>query len=89
MTYNLARAVGPALAAVAVRTLGIPAAFAINSGSYLVLVVGAAGRAARAAGAGRRGEARLRESLALVRERRSLLVFLLIVAGGRASRPTR
>jgi Transmembrane secretion effector len=38
MTYNLARAVGPALAAVTVSTLGIPAAFAINSASYLALV---------------------------------------------------
>ena len=38
MTYNLARAVGPALAALSVRKLGIPASFAINSGSYLVLV---------------------------------------------------
>ena len=40
MTYNLARAVGPALAALSVRKLGIPASFAINSASYLLLVVG-------------------------------------------------
>jgi MFS family permease len=31
MTYNLARAVGPALAAITVAQLGIAAAFAINS----------------------------------------------------------
>ena len=37
MTFNLARAVGPASAAVAVATLGIPAAFA-SLFSYLVLV---------------------------------------------------
>ena len=39
MTFNLARAVGPALAALAVVTVGIPAAFAINSVSYLAIVV--------------------------------------------------
>src|SRR5690349_20740556 len=36
MTYNLARAIGPALVGVAVKLLGIPAAFAVNSASYLV-----------------------------------------------------
>jgi len=40
MTYNLARAIGPVLAAVTVHSLGIPAAFAINSASYLALVAG-------------------------------------------------
>ena len=39
MTFNLARAVGPALAALAVVTVGIPAAFAINSATYLAIVV--------------------------------------------------
>ena len=61
MTYNLARAVGPALAALSVRKLGIPASFAINSASYLLLVVGvlvvhtgrAAARAARRPGCAR------------------------------------
>jgi MFS family permease len=32
MTYNLARAIGPGLAALSVRKLGVPASFAINSG---------------------------------------------------------
>ena len=88
MTFNLARAVGPALAAVSVRTLGIPASIAINAGSYLVmagalLVVQPAPR--RLA---RRGEARLRESLRLVRDQPRLLAFLLIVtAVGFASDP--
>jgi MFS family permease len=88
MTYNLARAVGPALAALSVRKLGIPASFASNSGSYLVLVVGVLlvqPAARRLAG---RGEARLRESLRLVREQPRLLAFLLIVtAVGFASDP--
>lgn len=38
MTFNLARALGPALAALAIGTVGIAAAFAINAASYLVLV---------------------------------------------------
>jgi len=79
MTYNLARAVGPALAALSVRKLGIPASFAINAGSYLVLVVGVLFVQPAARVLATRGEARLRESLKLVRENPRLLAFLLIV----------
>jgi MFS family permease len=88
MTYNLARAVGPALAALSVRKLGIPASFAINSASYLVLVAGVL--VVRTAPRRRpsRAEARLRESLRLVRMEPRLLAFLLIVtAVGFASDP--
>ncbi len=88
MTFNLARAVGPALAAVSVRVLGIPASFAINSASYLLLALGVVivrPRPRRRAG---RGEARLRESLRLVRAQPQLLAFLLIVSAvGFASDP--
>jgi MFS family permease len=88
MTFNLARAVGPALAAVSVRVLGIAASFAINSASYLLLVAGvliARPRQRRRAG---RAEARLRDSLRLVRAQPQLLAFLLIVtAVGFASDP--
>jgi MFS family permease len=88
MTYNLARAVGPALAALSVRKLGIPASFAINSGSYLVLVVGVLLVQPAARQMASRGEARLRESLRLVRDQPRLLAFLLIVtAVGFASDP--
>lgn len=88
MTYNLARAVGPALAALSVRKLGIPASFAINSGSYLVLVVGVLLVQPAARQLASRGEARLRESLRLVRDQPRLLAFLLIVtAVGIASDP--
>jgi MFS family permease len=88
MTYNLARAVGPALAALSVRKLGIPASFAINSGSYLVLVVGVLLVQPAARQLASRGEARLRESLRLVRDQPRLLAFLLIVtAVGFASDP--
>ncbi|HZS24709.1 MAG TPA: MFS transporter [Gaiellaceae bacterium] len=79
MTFNLARAVGPALAAVCVQTLGIPASFAINSGSYLVLVAGVLLVQPAARDLARRGEASLRASLRLVRERPQLLAFLAIV----------
>jgi MFS family permease len=88
MTYNIARAVGPALAAVSVKQLGIPASFAINAASYLLFVAGLSIVEPRPAARARRGEARLRESLALVRRTPRLLVFLLIVtAVGFASDP--
>ena len=88
MTYNLARAVGPALGALSVRKLGIPASFGINAGSYLVLVVGVALVQPAARQLARRGEARLRESLRLVLDEPRLLAFLLIVtAVGFASDP--
>lgn len=88
MTYNIARAVGPALAALSVKQLGIPASFAINAASYLVFVAGLAIVVPRRIARARRGEARLRESLRLVRRTPRLLVFLLIVtAVGFASDP--
>ena len=88
MTYNLARAVGPTLAGISVHVLGIPASFAINSASYLLLVLGllVVHPAARRRAA--RGEARLSDSLRLVRARPRLLAFLLVVtAVGFASDP--
>jgi MFS family permease len=88
MTYNLARAVGPVLAALSVRKLGIPASFAINSGSYLVLVVGILLVQPATRRLASRSEARFRESLRLVRAEPRLLAFLLIVtAVGFASDP--
>ena len=86
MTYNLARAVGPALAAAVVATLGIPSAFAINSASYLVLVLALLVLRPRAQT--RATSPRLRESLALLRREPRLLALLLIVAAvGYASDP--
>jgi MFS family permease len=88
MTFNLARAVGPALAAVSVRTLGIPASFAINSASYLLLAAGVLLARPEARQRATRAETRLRESLRLVRAQPQLLAFLLIVAAvGFASDP--
>ena len=88
MTYNLARAVGPALAGVSVHVLGIGASFAINAGSYLLLVIGVAVVRSSAQVRARRGEARLRDSFRLLREQPRLIAFLLIVAAvGFASDP--
>jgi MFS family permease len=88
MTYNLARAIGPTAAGVCVHTLGIAASFAINAGSYLVLVVGVLSVRPRGLQRASRAETRLRESVRLVREQPRLLAFLLIVtAVGFASDP--
>jgi predicted MFS family arabinose efflux permease len=87
MTFNLARAVGPALAAIAIGTIGIAAAFAVNAFSYLVLV--AALLIVRTRPQERAvGQVRLRDSLVLLREDPRLLAYLLIVAAvGWASDP--
>ncbi len=88
MTFNLARAVGPALAAISVRQLGIPASFAINAGSYLIFVAGLLLVRPAVRPRASRAETRLRESLRLVRAEPKLLAFLLIVAAvGFASDP--
>jgi MFS family permease len=88
MTFNLARAVGPSLAGVSVDRLGYAPSFAINAGSYLLLALGLLVVVPHPRELARRGEARLRESLRLVREQPRLLAFLLIVtAVGFASDP--
>lgn len=78
MTFNLARALGPALAALVVVTLGIPAAFAINTGSYLLLVGALLVIAPRPQE--RALAPKLRESLRVVRDDPRLLAYLIIVA---------
>jgi MFS family permease len=86
MTFNIARASGPAIAAVVVQTLGIPTAFALNSLSYLVLV--AALLVVRPRGPERPSRTRLRDSLDLVRrEPRIRLLLFLVAAIGFASDP--
>ena len=71
MTYNLARAIGPALAGLCVARLGYAPSFAINAGSYLALVVGLLVVTPRARELASRGQARLRESLRIAREQPS------------------
>lgn len=77
MTYNIARAAGPALAGVTVATLGIPEAFALNAVSFLALAVGVAFAQPRATQPA--PGARLRESIRLLRANPRLAAFLLIV----------
>ncbi len=88
MTFNIARAAGPALAALSVKTLGIPASFAINAASYLVFVAALAFLRPRAQQTATREESRLGASVRLLRARPQLVVYLLIVAAvGFASDP--
>jgi MFS family permease len=88
LTYNLARAVGPALAGLSVDKLGYAPSFAINAASYLLLVLGLTVVTPRARQLASRGQARLRESLRIARDQPRLLAFLLIVtAVGFASDP--
>jgi MFS family permease len=88
MTFNLARAIGPALAGLTVAALGYAPAFAINAGSYLLLVVGLVVVSPRPREYAARGQARLVESLRIARAQPRLLAFLLIVtAVGFASDP--
>jgi MFS family permease len=88
MTFNIARAAGPALAALSVKTLGIPASFAINAVSYLLFVVALAFARPRAQRTASREESRLGASVRLLRARPRLVLYLLIVAAvGFASDP--
>ena len=66
MTYNVARAIGPAAGRGRGAQLGIAAAFAINSASYLALVVGVLVVHPAARRPVARADSRLRESLQLV-----------------------
>jgi MFS family permease len=86
MTYNLARAVGPASAAAAIAWLGIPPAFLLNGLSYLLLV--GALIVVRPREQERAESPALRESFTLLRREPRLAAFLLIVmAVGFASDP--
>jgi len=88
MTFNLARVLGPALAAVTVTYLGIAAAFALNSLSYLVFVCVLLLVRPRPQRRATAEESRLRESFYLLRREPRLVAFLLIVtAVGFASDP--
>jgi MFS family permease len=79
MTFNLARAIGPALAAVTVTYLGIAAAFGVNAASYLVFVAALLVVRPREQRRATAEESRLRESFRLLRREPRLAAFLLIV----------
>jgi MFS family permease len=88
MTFNLARAVGPATAALAVEYLGIPAAFGINAASYLVFVGALLLIGPQPQESADRTMGHVRASIELLRRRPQLVVFLVIVAAvGFASDP--
>jgi MFS family permease len=88
MTFNLARAVGPASAALAVEYLGIPAAFGINAASYLVFVGALLLIGPQPQESADRAMGHMRASIELLRRRPQLVVFLVIVAAvGFASDP--
>jgi MFS family permease len=88
MTFNLARAVGPATAALAVEYLGIPAAFGLNAVSYLIFVGALLFIGPQAQPLAERTVSHLRASIDILRRRPQLVVFLLIVAAvGFASDP--
>lgn len=77
MTFNLARAVGPASAAGVIALLGIPWAFALNSLSYLALVAGLLVVTPRPQI--RAPDASLAESIRLIRAEPQLALYLVIV----------
>jgi MFS family permease len=86
MTFNIARASGPVLAAVVVESFGIPTAFAVNALSFLAFTVALLIVTPRPRE--RPARATLRESLALVRANPRLAVLLLVVtAAGFSSDP--
>jgi len=86
MTFNLARAIGPASAAAVIATLGIAPAFLLNAASYLLLV--AALLIVRPRPQERAERASVRESFQLLRDDPKLAAYLLIVmAVGFASDP--
>jgi hypothetical protein len=88
MTFNLARAVGPATAAVAVEYLGIPATFGLNAVSYVIFIGALVLIGPQAQELADRSVSHLRASVDILRRKPQLIVFLLIVAAvGFASDP--
>jgi MFS family permease len=78
MTFNIARAAGPALAGATVSTLGIAAAFGVNACSYLLFAVALV--FVRPRRQERPESTRLRDSIDLLRGEPRLAVALLVVA---------
>jgi len=79
LTFNLARAVGPVLAAVVIKTLGIPWAFALNGLSFTALIVALSVIRPRPQQRVVGASTRLRDSVALVRNDARLLAFFIAV----------
>ena len=77
MTFNIARAAGPALAAAVIAAFGIPVAFFVNAASFLCFAV--ALLFVRPRPQRRAPGARLRESIGLLRTQPRLAWLLLVV----------
>jgi MFS family permease len=78
MTFNIARAVGPAAAAAVIAAFGTGAAFAVNGVSFLVLV-GALAIVSPAPVPRAPGRASFGRSISMLRERPALAGYLAIV----------
>jgi MFS family permease len=88
MTFNLARAIGPATAALAVEYLGIPAAFGLNAVSYLIFIGALLMIGPQPQQLAERSKSHLRASVEVIERHPDLVVFLIIVAAvGFASDP--
>lgn len=79
VTFNLARAVGPVLAAWVIDRYGIGEAFAINALTFLVLILALAVIRPRPQVAPSSDRPKLRESFALVRNDRRLTAYMVVV----------
>jgi MFS family permease len=80
MTYNLARAIGPILAALVIDQFGVATAFAVNSGSYVLLAFAVLIARPHPQVRAEAGSSGLGESLRLVIRQPRLAAFLVIVA---------
>jgi MFS family permease len=80
MTYNLARAIGPSLAALVIDQFGVATAFAVNSGSYVLLAAAVLIARPRPQVRAEAGSSGLGDSLRLIVRRPRLTAFLVIVA---------
>jgi hypothetical protein len=88
LTYSLARIVGPVMGAIIVNELGIPAAFAVNTASYVPLVIVLATLRVKPQDRFVAVDRRLLRGFAFVRhDPRLLLLLLAVMVVGFASDP--
>jgi predicted MFS family arabinose efflux permease len=81
ITFNVARAIGPAVGATALAALGAAATFGLNAASYVILIVALLLVRPRAVVRDReRGDGSVREGLRYVRSEPALVVLLIGVA---------
>jgi MFS family permease len=81
VTFNIARALGPALAAVTLVAVGPAAAFAVNALSYAPLLVALLVIRPRRVDTSDRGDGSVRAGLRYVKEHPAVVVLLVATAG--------